>query len=287
MIKSVAIELTDKAFLPEAYAYRERIQELGYRCDFVYKGSKKAFEFDAIILFHGFHPLWKRYPNYIIGEYHSLSVGKFSRLKDLLKRLLNVRSDFLIFLNDDVRRRMWYSNSSPHAIRGMGFERRDFERYHSNEKNYDIVYCGSFREGLIPHLEGLAGLGLKIAVVGFDSRYISNNIKSFGRKTPSETRRIICQSRFGLNYTPDVFPLNIQDSTKVIEYCGAGLGVITNRYFWVNEFEKSRNARFMNLDNIETRDDLDKFDFVVPDISDLTWDLVVENTIASLVKRFG
>lgn len=275
-IKSIAIEVTDKAFLPESFAYCEYFRKQGFKCDLIKKDSSVILDYDAIVLFHGFHPFWRKYPKFIIGEYHSLSTGKFSRLKDFIKRLINVRSDLYIFLNHKVREKMFFPKTINYVTRSMGYSLSDFNE--CKNKIFDIVYCGSYRNGLSAELMKLAEMGLTIAVVGPDCIFKHENITSFGRKSSEDAKLIILQAKYGLNYTPNVFPLNIQDSTKIIEYCAAQLGVITNRYQWVNEFELSRNARFLSLDDINKISDIEEFDFVVPDISDLEWSNIMKQS---------
>jgi hypothetical protein len=46
-------------------------------------------------------------------------------------------------------------------------------------------------------------------------------------------------ARFGLNYTPDIYPYNVQTSTKTLEYLASGLGVISNKYKWSEFFSVS------------------------------------------------
>lgn len=286
-IKRIAIEVTTNAFLPEAYAYRDYFIEKGFKCDFVNKGDPILLNYDCVLLFHGFHPFWKKYPKFIIGEYHSLSTGRYNRIKDLVKRLLNVRSSVYIFLNEDVRRKMWFSNKINYITRSMGYSEKDFESFKNEEKKFEIVYSGSYRKGLWEVIKKLADLGLSIAVVGPEIPFEHELITSFGRKKPVEARRIISQAKYGLNYTPDVFPLNIQDSTKVIEYCAAGLGVITNRYHWVDTFEKSSNARFLTLSDIDSFKDVEAFSFVTPDVSYLEWDVIInESGLLKSIERF-
>lgn len=284
-IKSIAIEVTNKAFLPESYAYLDYFRSYGLKCDFVEKGSPRSLEYDAIILFHGFHPFWRKYPKFIVGEYHSLSTGNYSRIKDFIKRLINVRPGFYIFLNEEVRRKLWFSENTNYLTRSMGYSEKGFEVNEQQLKEFDVVYCGSYREGLTEELQRLADMGLSIALVGSEEGIRHKNITSFGRKTPNESRKIISKAKYGLNYTPDVFPLNIQDSTKVIEYCAANLGVITNRYEWINKFEKSRGGKFLTLKNINSRMDVESFAFVTPDVSDLEWNKLLSNTeIISKIK---
>lgn len=277
MIKSIAIQKTNKAFLPEAYAYRDYFQANGLVCEIVSSESNDILQYDAVLLFHGFHPFWKRYPDFIISDYNSLSTGKFNRLKDVVKRVLNVRGDFHIFLNENVRKNMFFSSKINYTIRGMGYSANSI-KLENVKKEFDIVYCGSYRPGIDFQIEKLAALGFKMAVVGFEYKSDNTNIRSFGRVEPYEAMNIITQSKYGLNYTPDIFPLNIQDSTKVIEYCAAGLGVITNRYKWINDFEKDIGANFLSIDNIKTIKDVTDFNFQSGDIANLSWTSVLESS---------
>ncbi|MGP5213756.1 hypothetical protein [Psychrobacter immobilis] len=283
---SIAIAITNKAFLPEAYAYKEYFSDLGYYCELVDKDSDTIMNYDAVVLFHGFNPFWKKYPSFVIGEYHSLSTGKFNRVKDLLKRVFNKKSDIYIFLNEDVRKKLWFSNNTKYIIRGMGYNQKDFQDFRAQKKVFDIVYCGSYRKGVVEQVHRLANMGLTIAVAGMDDVFQNDNIMSFGRVSPEESRKIMSKARFGLNYTPDVFPLNIQDSTKVIEYCAAGLGVITNRYKWIDEFENERKGRFLDLNDIFCYEDVYNFNYLIADVKDLSWDNVINFTqIDNLLKK--
>lgn len=277
MIKTIAIEKSKTAFLPEAYAYRDHFEKHGYLCEFVDKGSKEMMNFDAVILFHGLHPFWKKYPEFVIGDYNSLSTGKLNRFKNLFKRLINVRSDLNIFLNEDVRKNMFFSNKINYVTRSMGYFKTNNYNV-SDKKNFDVIYCGSFRPGILKEVYKLANLGFSIALVGMDHKSQHENIKDFGRVSPVEARNLISQAKYGLNYTPNIFPLNIQDSTKVIEYCAAGLGVITNRYKWINDFESSTGGKFLSLNEIEKYEDIECFDFIVPDIDNLSWEHILESS---------
>lgn len=277
MIKSIAIERSKNAFLPEAYAYRDYFRKYGYVCEFVVKGSSNILEYDAVILFHGLHPFWKKYPSFVIGDYNSLSTGKFNKIKNIIKRIINVRSDLNIFLNEDVRRNMFFSKKNNYITRSMGYFEED--NYNSfSKKKFDIIYCGSFRPGILKEVYRLANLGFSIALVGMDDKPHHRNINNFGKVAPAKARELISQAKYGLNYTPDIFPLNIQDSTKVIEYCAAGLGVISNRYKWINDFEDSTRGKFMTLKEIEKYEDVDSFEFIVPNIDNLSWESILKNS---------
>lgn len=278
MVKSIAVEITSGAFLPEAYAYRDYFNRKGLKCDIKNKGDKDILNYDAVLLFHGIHPFWKKYPRVVIGEYHSLSTGKFGRLKDVIKRVINVRADCYIFLSHYVRKKMLFGLKSNTLIRGMGYEGANGKKSPENDSAFDIIYAGSERPGVRVAIEKLSNLGFSVAVVGFHWGSETENIVDFGKVSPPEVRALLHTARYGLNVTPDVHPLNLQDSTKVIEYCAHGLNVITNKYFWVREFERERGARFLDLSRIKGKSDVLDFEYVTPDVSDLEWGTVMENS---------
>ncbi len=285
VIKSVAVEVSTKAFLPEAYVYRDMFTRHGVRAKIIGAGDPEILKYDAVVLFHGFHPFWKRYPKVVIGEYHSLSVGRFGRIKDLFKRALNVRADYYIVLSELVKKKFWLSRKSNLSIRGMGYSGVG-DGNHDGKKEFDVVYCGSYREGLFDVIKKIANLGAKVALVGMTLDVDHPNVKSFGKVDTAVARNIMIKAKYGLNFTPDVFPLNVQDSTKVIEYSGLGLGVVTNSYFWIREFEKNRNGRFLYLEDVKSYQDIINFSFEIPDVSELEWKYISENLFDELSGAF-
>jgi hypothetical protein len=278
MINSLAIEKSERSFLPEAYAYKDFFKRAGVKCDFVDPGSLIILDYDAVLIFHGLHPFWRKYPKIIIAEYHTLSTGRLGRFKDFIKRVLNVRADITLFLNEDIRRKLWFKKNQSYLYRNMGVPLKEYDGLACEKKKYDVVYAGSFRDGVVSAIDKLASFGLSVAVVGFEYIGNSESVYSFGRMSPVEARRIIAQARFGLNLTPNIHPYNIQDSTKVLEYCAAGLGVITNRYEWINKFESEYKASFLDIKNITCVQVINSFSFVVPDIADRDWEAVINSS---------
>jgi hypothetical protein len=285
VIRSVAIEVSDKAFCPEAYVYRDMFRANGVEADLLQRGAYEITQYDAVVLFHGLHPFWRRYPRVVIGEYHSLTVGGFSRFKDIVKRIINVRADYYIVLNEFIKKKIWHSGRVDVSTRHMGYTRPSCIDCQTS-KEFDVVYCGSYRSGLIDILYKIADLGLYVALVGVLEKIDHPNIKSFGKVDPVTARNVVIKAKYGLNYTPDIFPLNVQDSTKVIEYCGLGLGVITNDYFWVRDFLRKRGGRFLFLDDIRSYEDVTEFDFENPDVSGLDWHSISHKLFEELSGYF-
>ena len=88
----------------------------------------------------------------------------------------------------------------------------------------------------------------------------------------------MASAKFGLNFTPDTFPFNIQDSTKVIEYCALGLGVVTNRYEWVDEFEERIEAKFLSFEAVDSCESVLSFNFEQGDIEKYSWENVISKS---------
>lgn len=81
-----------------------------------------------------------------------------------------------------------------------------------------------------------------------------------------------------MNFIPDQYPFNIQTSTKTLEYCASGLGVISNRYYWIENFKFSRSANFFWLTNHFSKNDVEDFNFQIPSVIDLAWNNVLTNS---------
>ncbi|OBU42742.1 hypothetical protein [Photobacterium damselae] len=275
MIK-LAIVKGSGAFLPEAYAYYDFFKKYNYGIDAkIYNSVDSITDADVAIVFYGFYPLWKKYDFFIIGEYNSVSIGRFSKIKDFFKTRLNKR-DFLFFLNDFVQKELNYKNED-YILRGMGFFNELIVK-HKNDYTYDIVYSGTInRYGLKERIIALAKLGFKIAVIG-TAEFIHENVSSLGKLPLPEVYKLYATCKYGLNYTPDIYPYKYQDSTKVIEYCAAGLKVITNKYSWINEFELLNKGNFLDLDTINDKNDVANFHFIIPNVEKYSWDNVIRKS---------
>jgi hypothetical protein len=280
---NLAIVKGEKAFLPEAYAYEQFFSKKSHIKVHIYPSVDSVPDnVDLVIVFYGFIPKWRSYKFEIIGEYNSLSTGVFAKLKDLIKRVCNKRGTHTVVLNDYVRKQMFLNTDV--LIRGMGF----FTQYllTSNIKKFDLVYSGTInRPGVKDVLVRLSGLGLSVCVIG-TSEYIGCGVISLGRLSLQDVYKVYGECTYGLNFTPDIYPYNRQDSTKVIEYCAAGLKVITNKYDWIDKFEVENNACFLDVDKISTIDDLFDFGFKTPNVEHLDWErVIVSSGLDNLIEQ--
>lgn len=236
----VGITLKTNAYTPEAFAYQKFLEKKGWEVQLDYTLDTSN---DINIYFMGTRPLWQnnRTKAKEIHEYQSLSTPPYAYLKNLSKRFINKKPNGRIFLNKIVRKDFHFFDNVPYIYRDMGVDESLFQQPNPHP-TYDILYCGSIngRVGLIETLNNLAKT-YKIAVVGNvneeEKRLLNNsNIALLGKIRREDLPAIYREARFGLNYTPDIYPFNRQTSTKTLEYLASGLQVISNKYFWAERF---------------------------------------------------
>ncbi|MDO9178525.1 MAG: glycosyl transferase [Agitococcus sp.] len=281
----VLIRKSKYAYTPEAYAYESFLKSK--KIEVVLSEKYEDINvFDVCIDFMGFIPFWKADIRdsriAYIHEYHSLSTPPYPKFKDIVKRYLSKKPAGRIFLNEVVKENLHFGNNVPFIFRDMGIDKGLFNVGNKNA-DFDIIYCGSIdgRNGLVEEIVRLANLGLMVLVVGklSDESYKKlqhNYITLIGAVSRHDLPAYYAKARFGLNFTPDVYPYNIQTSTKVLEYCAAGLGVISNKYAWVSKFAEERKANFLYSHMLLSKSDVFSFDFVTPNVFDLEWHNLLE-----------
>lgn len=236
----VGIPLTHSAYTPEAYAYERYLISKGWQVQLDYNLDPNN---DINIFFMGMRPFWKKEKRRAkeIHEYQSLSTPPYAKMKNLSKKIINKKPTGRIFLNDIVHEQFGFDDSIPCIYRDMGVDEAFFQLPKDNPE-FDIVYSGSItgRVGLIDALISLS-YKYKILVIGsveaeVKSILLKYNIALTGRVQRHELPELYANARYGLNYTPDIYPFNIQTSTKTLEYLASGLKVISNKYFWAEQF---------------------------------------------------
>ena len=257
----IGIEKKINSYTPEAFAYQKFLQKRGHEVFICEKQELDNDGFDVSLYFMGvdFFNKNKSRKSKVIHEYHSLSTPSFAKIKNFVKRKCNSIPDARIFLNDIVRNEFNFSDNKNYINRDMGVDKCFFESP-AAEKEYNIVYSGSLsgRSGLIECILKLSKRN-KLLLIGNVSDDIftliknNKNIIMTGRLSRDLIPELYQKSIFGLNYTPDIYPFNIQTSTKTLEYAASGIGILSNRYRWISEFDR---------DNEVSIDWLDESDFV-------------------------
>lgn len=285
----VGVGLKPFSYSPEAYAYEKYLRLYGVDVEVGYERDINN-DNDVNIFFMGLRPFWANEKGRAIEihEYQSLSTPRFSRAKDKIKQIINKRPAGRIFLNNLVHDNLKSFNDCPFIYRDMGVDDSLYQIPQAKAE-YDVLYSGSIagRTGLISELERLASLGLKMLIVGdadFETRSYLSSKGSFyftGRVRREELPGIYIKAKAGLNYTPDIFPFNIQTSTKTLEYLASGLLLISNRYDWINNFCAQKKVDVLWCNEIKS---INSFERAVadkkgaPDMSEYRWNNILEKS---------
>ncbi|BBL19385.1 hypothetical protein F939_00553 [Acinetobacter radioresistens DSM 6976 = NBRC 102413 = CIP 103788] len=286
------------SFYPETKAYLKYMTNINSNIKIeIFSNIKDADEkSDIVIYYGGYLPFYKKIKSKLIIEYHSLSTGSYPRIKNFIKRRFSAKAQAYIFLNENVKTELgFYGNSKAYYFRSMGYDDDIFNIAKNNFKKYDFVYMGSVhRYGVMEVIKNIANKGFSILVIGCNLETYTElksikNIFPHRKMDQKEMFELASQAKYGLNYTIDQYPFNIQDSTKLIEYCAMGLKVVTNRYKWVDFFEKDIGANFLNLEAFfRDKNIIKEFDFCNGNIQKYKWSNVIkESNIALLIEELS
>lgn len=293
---NIGITLKPNAYTPEAFAYQDYLKNRGHSIQLDYELDVNN---DINIYFMGLRPFWsdKKIKALEVHEYQSLSIPPYSIIKDKIKSLVNVKPDGRIFLNERVNIGLNFNDSIPFIERDMGVDDSLFQIPKMNAE-YDIVYSGSItgRVGLVDVLIRLSKRN-KIIVVGDVEENIrlifkKNNIQMTGRVDRKNLPEIYENAKYGLNYTPDIYPFNIQTSTKTLEYLASGLTLITNRYSWIESFCSDLNYQPIWLEDLSKNDRLILKASSPPNMEKYSWNYILkdcnfEKFLKSLLENKG
>lgn len=287
----IAFERRPNVYLPELTAYKRYVEKNmpGFSAfDSADVDGYDPMDFDIVWRFMGLDT--KGTGRRVIHEYNSLSTGNFARFKNAVKQTLNARPYARVFLNETVRKGFFFPDSVPFRCRDMGIDLSFFQKREAAPE-YDFIYAGSLNRGdsilsVLEHFKTTLKTA-SLLVVGnvsgeIHERYgAAKNIVFTGRVPHAEVSALMAKARYGLNLMPDRYPFNLQTATKVLEYCAAGLPVVSTDYRWIREFERNRKAKFFLLDgNLEnlTLENLKNFPFQIPNVDDCEWGRVIEQS---------
>lgn len=299
----IALMRSSKATLPEIDIYYKYFNKLpNFTVNIVNEEDRSSLsEYDVLWNFMGVstsHPTQKN--QILIHEYTSLSTPPFVKVKNILKRLVNTKPDLRIFQNEIVKNEMNFKDFIPYIYRDMGIDER-FLINKKVEKKYDFIYIGSMDNNreIDKLLEQFSKTTMTIALLGKKNQKLINQFKGYkniyflGSVPYSEVPEIARQATYGINYIPDVFPYNVQTSTKLLEYLALDLKVISTDYKWVREFECKNNCAIYKIDDIENIDfkKIINFSFnSVLNMENYSWEKIlleskIDKVICNLVDR--
>lgn len=289
----IAIVKNHTSYLPQAEPYRDFLIANGFKVSLLTQEQLNQ-PLDAVIYFlGGLKPIWrKKNPHHRIEihEYNSSSTPPLAIVKNRIKSTLNRKPAGRIFLNPTVRNQFHFRDRVPTILRDIGADASFFDMAKKalplQKREFDLVYSGKMgeRKGFGVHIERLAKKGFSLLLVGEPEKEIVHRFRKYpkvkftGRLSRDELPDAYSNARFGLNYTPDLYPFNIQTSTKTIEYCACGLGVVSNSYLWSRLFFSERKGVYIDLNTLNDPSELDTAYWRTPDVSDLEWNLLLKRT---------
>ena len=153
---------------------------------------------------------------------------------------------------------------------------------------FDLVYLGEMGRlaPFLPVLHTIHAAGRSLLLVGdvpdAVRLQLPPSVTCTGRVPHADVPRQLRRARFGLNLVSNVEPYNQQTSTKVLEYCAAGLRVVSNDYAWVRYFAAHYEGNFHLLhDDPNTwqhsfGEALEAYPYRVPDVRALAWHEVLK-----------
>lgn len=232
-----------------------------------------------------------------VHEYASASVPPLAWAKDCAKRLCHPRPHYRIFQNDWVRTRLDPGDGVAWDLRDMGIDTVRFcpaaqGAALASPPCYDFVYLGEMSRlrHFLPLFDGLALAGRTVLLVGKLPDDLRERLQR-GNRSVTATGQVahedvpiwLRRARWGLNLVPTRPPYDRQTSTKLLEYCAAGLPVISTYYAWVRDFEHRHQAQFVYIPGHAGAEHyaallgtaLDSCHPVVPDIQMLEWSRIL------------
>lgn len=278
------------AILPEIVAYQQYFNRLGYQTLVCTPEDLKNLQPDVEWHFMGFHYQRTSSTAILIHEYASRSAGHFAGLKDLLKKWINIRPHFRIFLNEYTRKGLHSKDGVPWGIRSTIYFPPEQQGV-IPDKKYDFVYAGTTEASRQPEkwlswfapggpLEGHSVLVLGPRRKDLEQMYAYSWIHFHDTVPPTEVNYYLQQSRFGINYQPDIPPFNQQPSAKLLAYAAARLPIISTDYAWVREFQKKYGGTYYFIDQPGhlNWEQLNCFPYSFPDLSEWTIDYQIKKS---------
>jgi len=280
------------SYLPEIDAYCAYIQSRGHQ-SMVHDNSFSVPNSASVVWWMcGRVPLREAHRlrgAFQIHEYASASIPPYARLKDQVKYWTQPRPDYRIYQNGWVRERMGFADGVPHALRDMGVAQHFFDTpSYTAVVEFDLVYLGEMSRlmSFISVLHAINTAGRSLLLVGdvpadFHG-LLPSTVHCTGRVNHLDVPHQLRRARFGLNLVPNALPYQQQTSTKVLEYCAAGLRVVSNAYPWVRYFMAQHNANFYLLNDdaqslaTSFGEGLEAYPYEVPDMLKLTWPQVLD-----------
>jgi len=287
---TIAFVQKANVILLEIAAYQQYFEQLGFQTLVCSPAELRQIQPDIEWHFMGIHSRRSNPTAILIHEYASRSIGPFTGFKDLVKKWLNVRPNFRVFLNEYTRKGLNFKDNVPWGIRTTIYFPAEQQSV-LPDKKYDFVYAGTTEASRHPEkwlswfvpggpLEGHSVLVLGPRRKELEKKYAYSWIHFHDTVPATEVNHFLQLSRFGINYQPDRTPLNQQPSAKLLAYAAAGLPIITTDYAWIRDFQKKYGGAyfFLGRSGILNWEELNRFTYSSPDLSEWTIDYQLKNS---------
>jgi glycosyltransferase involved in cell wall biosynthesis len=186
----------------------------------------------------GFQP-FRPNKTFVVHHYSSLSVGRFRKTKDRVKRFLNAKPNLRIFQNPVIQSDLGFDDDVPAIYIPMGVPGWIGEVRKETPKKFDFVFVGSITsekglprlfDSFLRHTPSCTTL-LAIGPVeprirdGYGRR---ERIHFTGSLTQRECFLQAQAAHVAICYFPDHPPHDRQTPTKLLEYAALGLPIMCN-----------------------------------------------------------
>lgn len=218
--------------------------------------KKKQNDFDLIYRLMGFSSfILEDFKIPEIHDYASISTGRYISFKNFIKRNFQKKPLYRSFLNSNVFDEFNFKDNIPYGFRDMAVKETFFKSYDFNydQKEFDFCYIGEIsKERNSDELIDFFGKSnFKVLMIG-ENKLGENKYKNIifsGRVENSIVPNLINKCRFAINFVPNLYPYNLQTSTKLLEYLSMGIPVISNKYKWVEDYVENNNISLIFFDD--------------------------------------
>lgn len=282
----IGIVDTEKAYLPEINAYIYYLYKHNIDVQRIFANDVVQLQnFDVVWKFPGLE--YKKLDENIavIHEYNSRTIGRLGRVKDRIKKHVNIQPQGRVFLNEHVKQQFNFTDQIPSLTRDMGIDSSFFQK--NSVKEYEFVYIGDMNDQrqLDKLLASFKGSPFTILMIGTPNDRLFNEFKNeknieFTGKVPyKEVPLLASKAIYGVNYIPNRQPYNEQTSTKLLEYCALNLKIVTTNYNWVNQFEQQEKAAFYKISTHQKIDfdALLKYEYRTPNVDKYEWNKILDS----------
>ena len=294
-MKKVALLIPENCYAPEIFALKKYLdcntkEKISSNLISMDEFLKDQDKYDIAYRMMGFSPLFFnsiKIPE--IHDYASLSTGKFISIKNALKRNFQKKPIFRTFLNENLFNEFCFNDNIPFGFSDMAVNECFFDSYKFdyNNKEFDFCYVGeiSKERNLDEMISFFENSNFNVLFVGENKldNFNYKNIKFTGKVDNSSVPFFIDKCRFAINFVPDVYPYNLQTSTKLLEYIATGIPIVSNKYKWVDDYIKNKNISLYYFDDFNfLKDDLlelyNKFENTKNSSQVVRWNEVFESS---------